>query len=77
MRDGGSPDLSPAGLCAALAELVEEDPQTVLDSDNLFELGLDSIDLMHLVSGWRKAGVPVDFAELAQQPTVAAWAELA
>jgi len=63
-------------LTSMLAELLEEDPEVVAASGNLFELGLDSISLMHLVSRGRQAGLDIDFAELAEQPTVAAWTRL-
>ena len=71
-----SPDLSLEGLRARLAELTEEEPDAIGPDVNLFELGLESIALMQLVSGWRRAGVEVNFAELAERPTLAGWAEL-
>lgn len=76
MEEVKTPDLSEDGLCSVLAELVEEEPEDVRASANLFELGLDSIDLMKLVSRWRQAGVQADFAELAHRPTVRDWARL-
>lgn len=63
-------------VTATLADLVEEAPAVVEASENLFELGLDSISLMQLVARWRRAGVEVDFAELAERPTVADWTQL-
>jgi len=58
-RGGGSvtsPGARRDELTGMLAELVEEDPATVAASENLFELGLDSISLMQLVARWRRAG---------------------
>jgi aryl carrier-like protein len=46
------------------------------DDDDLFGQGIDSIRLMQLAAGWRRAGIKVTFAELAERPTVAAWARL-
>ncbi|SES40425.1 AMP-binding protein [Actinokineospora terrae] len=63
-------------LLVAVAELTEEEPGDITAGTNLFELGLDSIALMKLVGGWRRAGVAVDFAELAANPTLGAWAAL-
>ncbi|XTZ17460.1 amino acid adenylation domain-containing protein [Micromonospora echinospora] len=76
MSTSNTPDVSEAGLRATLADLLEEEPATVGASTNLFEEGLDSITLMRLVGTWRRAGFQVDFAELAQRPTVTAWSEL-
>lgn len=63
-------------LTSVLAELLEETPDVVASSDNLFELGLESISLMQLVGRWRRAGIEVDFSDLAEDPRVAAWSQL-
>lgn len=63
-------------LRALVADLVDEDPEDVGDHDDLFELGLQSIALMRLVSRWRDDGHDVGFGDLAARPTVAAWAGL-
>ncbi|PPK63311.1 phosphopantetheine-binding protein [Actinokineospora auranticolor] len=65
-----------AALLAAVAESTEEEPEDITADTNLFELGLDSIALMRLVGTWRRAGFAVDFAELAANPTLGAWAAL-
>ncbi|BCY11522.1 phosphopantetheine-binding protein [Actinoplanes sp. L3-i22] len=59
-----------------VARLLDEEPGTIADDANLFELGLDSLDLMTAVGEWRRAGLAVGFAELAAEPTLAAWARL-
>ncbi len=64
------------GLQRTVASLVEEDLESIAADANLFELGLDSIALMQLVGRWRRAGVEVNFAELAENPTIGAWSEL-
>ncbi|GAY08790.1 salicylate synthase [Pseudonocardia sp. N23] len=70
------PDLTVEGLRATAAELTEEDAETIAADANLFELGLESIALMQLVASWRRAGVEVNFAELAETPTLDGWSKL-
>ncbi|WP_214406175.1 non-ribosomal peptide synthetase [Pseudonocardia lacus] len=67
---------SAADLRAAVAAAVEEDPADLAAQDNLFELGLDSMALIRLVAAWRASGTEVAFAELAEDPTLAAWNRL-
>ncbi|MER5770361.1 amino acid adenylation domain-containing protein [Streptomyces sp. NPDC001985] len=69
-------DLTPDGLRRVIAELVEEEPESIDPDANLFALGLASIEVMRLVGGWRRAGLTVNFAELAEQPTLAGWTGL-
>ncbi|GAB42960.1 putative non-ribosomal peptide synthetase, partial [Gordonia terrae NBRC 100016] len=38
--------------------------------------GLDSLRMMRLAGTWRKRGIDIDFARLAAQPTITAWAAL-
>jgi bifunctional isochorismate lyase / aryl carrier protein len=67
---------SMTGLRAQLANLLECTPQEIGTEDNLLELGLDSIRLMSLIESWRHQGVEVDFADLAEQPTLSQWERL-
>jgi mycobactin phenyloxazoline synthetase len=69
-------DLTVEWLRQIAAELTEEDAESIAADANLFELGLDSIALMQLVGSWRRAGVEVNFAELAEIPTLDGWAKL-
>jgi yersiniabactin nonribosomal peptide synthetase len=69
-------DLNVGGLRRTVADLVEEDPGSIGEDANLFALGLDSIALMKLVGRWRQAGIEVNFAELAENPTLGAWSKL-
>src|SRR3954454_20946044 len=48
----------------------------VADTDDLIQLGLNSIRMMALAGGWRKRGAGITFAELAANPTVESWYEL-
>ncbi len=70
------PDLNVEELRRTVANLVEEDPESIGSDTNLFELGLDSIVLMRLVGRWRQSGIEVNFAELAENPTIGAWSRL-
>ncbi|WP_028936981.1 phosphopantetheine-binding protein [Pseudonocardia spinosispora] len=58
-----------------VAELLGEPAATIGDHDDLLERGLDSIRLMSLVEQFRGQGAEVSFIELAEGPTLAAWAE--
>ena len=60
-----------------VARTLHEDPAELADDDNLIELGLDSIRAMALATRWREAGVPMEFADMAVQPTLAHWWQLA
>lgn len=60
-------------LRAQVGELLEE---PVTDDADLLEAGIDSIRLMTLLNRWQDEGHEVSFVDLAEQPTIAAWAEL-
>lgn len=61
---------------AEVAELLGVDADAVQPGSNLIGQGLDSIRIMTLAGRWRRQGIAVDFATLAETPTVEAWAEL-
>jgi bifunctional isochorismate lyase/aryl carrier protein len=64
-------------LRSELAELLEEgDRDSISPHESLFDRGLDSIRLMVLVERFQQLGVPVTFGDLAEQPTLFAWAAL-
>jgi len=58
---------------ADIARLIGEAPEAIGADDNLMDLGLDSMRAMSLVLGWSEAGVELDFAMLAERPTLAGW----
>lgn len=73
-RDMTAPeDLTEDGIRAAIARLMDVEPETIGLDANLLELGLDSMKLMALASQWQRHGVEVPFGDLAEQPTIAAW----
>ncbi|MFC4253919.1 phosphopantetheine-binding protein [Altererythrobacter xixiisoli] len=64
-------------LRADIAALLEDAPESFGDDENLMDLGLDSMRAMNLAMQWDEDGVPLDFADLAEAPTVAGlWALL-
>ncbi|MGC0415552.1 phosphopantetheine-binding protein [Embleya sp. AB8] len=56
-----------------VAELLRLAPAAVADDAHLAKLGLKSLQLMQLINEWRRAGLIVDFRELAADPTIGAW----
>ena len=52
-------------LRAEVAELLEVSPSELGVDDSLFDHGMDSMRLMHLVEGLEARGVEVGFVELA------------
>lgn len=62
----GGDALSPGALHARLAALLEVEPGSFGDDDDLFDLGLDSIRLMSLVEQLRALGAEVAFVDLAE-----------
>ncbi|MGW0519505.1 amino acid adenylation domain-containing protein [Crossiella sp. NPDC003009] len=57
----------------AVAAVLGVAPESLAEQDDLLQLGLDSIRLMQLVGRWRRAGVRVSAAELAEHPTLGEW----
>lgn len=59
-----------------VAKALGEPAADIADGDDLLDRGLDSIRLMSLVEQWRAEGAEVDFVDLADTPTIEAWARL-
>ncbi|MGW9434796.1 condensation domain-containing protein [Streptomyces sp. NPDC055607] len=57
----------------AAAEVLGVEPGSLTDGGNLIGHGMDSIRMMKLVGGWRRAGAEVTFRDLARTPTVEDW----
>ncbi|MEN1987958.1 isochorismatase family protein [Paenibacillus hubeiensis] len=64
-------------LRSQVAEMLQEQPEHLGDQDDLIQVwGLDSIRMMSLAERFRMAGRDVSFVDLAETPTLAAWASL-
>ncbi len=77
--EDGSPHLGgpqAAMITDRVAELLGIDHGEIDPDGDLIAQGLDSIRMMTLAGGWRKAGFDIDFARLAAAPSVRAWAAL-
>jgi aryl carrier-like protein len=60
-----------------VADSLGEDPADIPLDENLLDYGLDSVRIMALLERWRRDhGVQADFADLAEQPAIEAWAPL-
>ena len=46
------------------------------NTENLLELGLNSLQIMRLVNSWRKQGVKLSFGTLMEDPTLESWWKL-
>jgi len=60
-------------LRVQVAAIVGTTPETIPDDAELPGLGLDSLGMMRLVNGWRRAGIRVSSRELAAVPTLSGW----
>ncbi|MER5550624.1 amino acid adenylation domain-containing protein [Streptomyces sp. NPDC002793] len=66
----------PAEVREAVARALQLAPQELDGDRDLYELGLDSLTLMALAGEWRRGGSTVTFQDLANEPTLRAWARL-
>lgn len=56
-----------------VADLANLDMSGVADDDNLFDVGVESISVMKLVSRIRRFGIDVSAEDLADDPTLGGW----
>ncbi|CAL9654550.1 Isochorismatase [Streptomyces sp. enrichment culture] len=60
-----------------VAGCLGEDVADIPLDENLVDYGLDSVRIMTLLERWRREhAVTADFADLAEQPAIEAWAPL-
>ncbi|PJN89531.1 isochorismatase [Bacillus sp. mrc49] len=64
------------GLRFAIADLMGESPSDIGDHEDLVDIGMDSIRMMSLVEILRGKGAEINFMQMAEKPTLAAWWEL-
>ncbi|KAA8753436.1 isochorismatase family protein [Paenibacillus sp. UASWS1643] len=66
-----------AALRAQIGDLLQEQSDSIGEHDDLIQTwGMDSIRMMSLAERFRAEGAEVTFVDLAEQPTLAAWARL-
>lgn len=56
-----------------IAQLAEVPVTDVTEDVNLMDLGLDSLRAISLAQRWMNDGIPVEFSELAEEPTLRHW----
>lgn len=70
------PTPAAAALRARIAELMYLEPEDLEFDESLIDQGLDSIRVMTLIEEWKTEGVELTFPDLAEDPTITAWARL-
>jgi L-ornithine N5-monooxygenase len=70
------PEFTVQRVRAEAAHILAEPVEDIDPAEDLFDRGMDSVRMMSLMERWRSAGAEVDFADLAEQPTVNAWVDL-
>ena len=65
--------ISQERMRADIAAMLHEDPNEIGIDDSLMDLGLDSMRAMNLVLAWSEGGLELEFAEFAENPTLAGW----
>ncbi|WP_017580525.1 phosphopantetheine-binding protein [Nocardiopsis valliformis] len=63
-------------VLAEAAHILAEPTEDIDSAENLFDRGMDSVRMMSLMERWRAAGAEVEFADLAEEPTIQAWVTL-
>lgn len=56
--------------------LLDDADDTIDDNENLLDYGLNSVQIMSLISRWNHAGYKVDFVDMVKEPTLARWLHL-
>lgn len=64
-----------ADLRASVSAMIGTPPGEIAGDANLVLLGLGSLEMMRLVTRWRRQGLAVEFRDLAAEPTIDAWTE--
>ena len=68
------PDGSLEQLRQDVARALDRPAEAIGDSDDLLDLGLDSIRLMSLLQAWSTPGSELDLIEFVDDPRLVAWA---
>lgn len=67
---------SPDEIRARVGDILGMPPEEIDDDINLIEMGLDSIRIMTIAGEWQQSGHELNFADLAAEPTIDAWAAM-
>jgi mycobactin phenyloxazoline synthetase len=66
-------EISRDEIRAAVAAQLGSAATEIADTDDLIQMGLNSMRMMSLAGGWRKRGSGITFADLAGSPTIERW----
>ena len=66
-------EISRDEIRAAVAAQLGSAASEIADTDDLIQMGLNSMRMMALAGGWRKRGSGITFADLAGSPTLECW----
>ena len=66
-------EISRDEIRAAVAAQLGSAATEIADTDDLIQMGLNSMRMMALAGGWRKRGSGITFADLAGSPTIESW----
>ena len=69
----GAAPLSWEGFKASVLARLPEGLGDLQDDDNLLDYGLDSVQLMELITAWANQGVKLSFEDLARRPSLQSW----
>ncbi|MFI6982092.1 phosphopantetheine-binding protein [Embleya sp. NPDC050154] len=64
-----------ADLRESVSAMIGTPSGEIAGDANLVLLGLGSLEMMRLVTRWRRQGLAVEFRDLAAEPTIDAWTE--
>jgi bifunctional isochorismate lyase/aryl carrier protein len=67
------PQLSLSAIQQRVLSLIYDDIDEIAPEDNLLDYGLDSVQVMTLISEWQQLGISIQFEELARNPSLNAW----
>ena len=73
LANDSHPAICREGLLAQIAKLVDETVEDFDADENLIDYGLDSVQIMSLLTEWRKVGITLNFVQIAEVPTFNQW----